>query len=136
MIAVWYDAPTLSDMRALLKAADSLRREYPGGTALLNVIKSGTPMFEQSVRLEAQRLTREGHFSLAVAHLVLVGGLAGAAVRAFLGTVTLVGRPKDPTRVFGAAGDALAWLADHAARGPEAWSRAELDGALSAALAS
>lgn len=135
LVVVWSDAPSLEQLRAMARAAEALRRAHPRGTALLNVIRGGMPSFDDAVRDEARRLTRDGHFDVGVAHVVLIGGLVGAAVRAFLSTIVLLGRPKEPTQVFGEAGAALRWLAGRLAGGGVSWTPNDLAGALDHAMA-
>lgn len=134
-VVVWSDAPTVKQMQQMARAASAHRRAHPRGTAMLNVVRGGTPSFESAVRDEARRLTSDGYFTLAVAHVVLLGGLVGAAVRAFFSTIVLLGRPKEPTHVFGDAGAALGWLADRLATGGERWTRDDLQAALDRAMA-
>lgn len=111
-VAQWRDAPTLGQMRALDRIDVAKRRLVTGGVAFLNVIVEGVPRFTDEVREEAARQTagRSGR-DLAAAHLVLIGGLTGAAVRAFLSTVFLLGRPKFPTKVFSDVAECARWLA-------------------------
>lgn len=133
-VVVWWDAPTVEQLRSLARMAEAHRRDHPRGTAMLNVIRGGMPSFDQKMREEAQRLTRDGHFDLAVAHLVLLGGLVGAAVRAFLSTIVLLGRPKEPTQVFAEEGKALSWLAPQLARGPSLWARDDVQATFDRAM--
>jgi hypothetical protein len=135
LVAVWSDAPTLTQMQSVGRAAAALRRAHPRGAAMLNVVRGGTPSFSNAVREEARRLTSDGHFTLGVAHVVLLGGLVGATVRAFLSTIVLLGRPKEPTQVFGEAGAALGWLEARLATGGEGWTRDDVQAAYDRALA-
>lgn len=134
-VAVWSDAPTVKQMQAMARAAAAHRRAHPRGAALLNVVRGGTPSFDNAVRDEARRLTSDGHFDVGVAHVVLLGGLVGAAVRAFLSTIVLLGRPKEPTQVFGDANAAIGWLASRFANGGERWTRDDVQAALDQAMA-
>lgn len=127
MINAWADAPSLEQLRAFGRSARALSREHAGRTALLNVVLGGTPRFPEAVRDEAVKLTRDsGLGRLGVAHLILVGGLAGAATRAFLSTVVLLGRPRVPNKVFGDSRASAEWLAGVLTTGGAAWTADEI----------
>src|SRR5262245_7592818 len=118
MLVRWCDAPTLAQARAFSRLSYELARAEPRGSALLNVIVRGTPPFTDGVRDEVVRMTSDATlFTLGAAHLVLLSGLASTAVRAFLSTMLLLGRPKNPARVFGDAGSAADWLSERLALG-------------------
>ena len=124
---VWSNAPTVEQMRLFGRVGVAQMRPHPRGTGLLNLIVGGTPSFSEAVRAETVKLVKQpGIFSLGAAHLVLVGGFTGTAVRAFLSTVLLLGRPPCPNKVFGDPETAAAWLAPLLAQGAERWSQAEL----------
>ncbi len=126
VLAAWYDAPTVPQLREFARAGKEIRRTYDQ-LALFNVVLSGKPSFSQEVREETARMTRsESIFNLATAHLVLVEGLAGAATRAFLSTMVLVGRPRTPTKVFADREGAAAWIHGFCREGKERWTREEL----------
>jgi hypothetical protein len=126
-VNVWSNAPTLEQMRVFGRTGVAHARQHPRGTGLINLVVRGTPSFSEPVRAEAVKLVKdEGIFSLGGAHIILIGGLAGTAVRAFMNTAILLGRPRRPNKVFGEAETAVAWLAPLLARGAEPWSRAEL----------
>ncbi|MEO7330833.1 MAG: hypothetical protein ABI193_19825 [Minicystis sp.] len=126
LINVWRDAPTVEQMRAFGSAARSLHRSRGGDGGLINVVVGGTPRFSDGVRDEAVRLTRAPMLPRGVVHLILVNGLAGAAVRAFLSTVVLLGRPRVPTRVYADPDETCAFLAPLLTVGKERWTAAEL----------
>jgi len=125
--AGWFDAPSMDQMRALDRALTSMRRRHKK-LAFVNVIVEGTPRFSKEVSDEASRQTQAGDGTdLASVHLILVGGLVGAAVRAFMGTVILVSRPKSPTKVMSDPKEAARFLALHlGAGGHRPWSEAEV----------
>jgi hypothetical protein len=81
------------------------------------------------VRLNADPTT----FSLGSARVLLLPGLAGVAVRAFLNTVKLLSRPVRPQQVFGNIRDAATWLAPKIGSSQVPWSPEELE-ALAARL--
>jgi hypothetical protein len=124
---VWYDAPTGAQMDTYGQRSKELEARHPGGTALMNLVVSGSPRFSSEVRDKARELTREGIHDAGAAHVILVGGLLASAVRGFFGTMILLGRPPNPTKVFGDVESAAAWLADGLSRvGEERWDAEEL----------
>jgi len=121
-IAVWQSAPRAGQLRALEATGATLRRRYEGGIGLLNVIEGGgLPDFSDEVRQQAVKLTA-GTLYVVAAHLVLVGGMVGAATRAFLSTITLLGRPRAPTRTFDDPAHALAWMTPLLRAGEPSWT--------------
>ena len=126
-VNVWSNAPTLEQMRVFGRTGVAQARQHPRGTGLINLVVRGTPSFSEAVRAEAVKLVKqEALFSLGGAHIILLGGLAGTAVRTFMNTAILLGRPRRPNKVFVEAEPATAWLAPLLARGAEPWSQAEL----------
>lgn len=126
-IAAWYDAPSLEQMHAYGACAKALSQRFGGKTALLNVVVTGVPRFSSEVRDAAAEYTREGAHSVGAAHIILVGGLLGSSVRAFLSTAMLLGRPPNPTKVFGSIETAAFWMARNLTdRSPERWDPNEL----------
>ncbi len=126
-VNVWSDAPTLEQMFVFGRTGAAHARQHPRGTALINLIVSGTPSFTEPVRAEAIKLVKESAiFSLGAAHVILVSGFAGTAVRAFMSTAIMVGRPNRPNKVFGELAPAAAWLAPLLTKGAQPWSSAAL----------
>jgi len=119
-VAIWYDPPTTAHIRVMANTARSLRRAFPKGIALLNVVQGGgVPNFADDMREAVMDLNRGSDDDLGVAHVVLVGGLVGAAT-------TLVSRPKMPTRTFGELDPAAAWLTPLLEARDPTWSAAEV----------
>lgn len=112
LIAVWNDAPTMGQMRALERAGDAHRDELAGDKqAFANIALDGTPNFNDEVRAEAARHSqRSSPWRLATAHVLLFSGMRGIAVRSFLSTMILLGRPKVPTKVFDRIEASGQWL--------------------------
>jgi hypothetical protein len=111
-LASWFGPPEMDHMRALDRTFKQLKRRNEDGVAFVNVVVGGVPRFSQEVRDEAARQTAEiDPRDLATAHLVLVDGLVGSAVRAFMSTTMLIGRPPHPTKVFGDISSTARWLA-------------------------
>lgn len=116
VLATWFDAPTLEQMLRI----EALGKQSGSDLAFCNVIVRGRPVFTEDVRRAAIRMVEEGRFARGAAHLVLAEGLKGAAVRGFLGMVSLVGRARARVRVFGDVPGAAAFLADLAENEPRA----------------
>ncbi len=110
-VAVWREAPTVARMQAVWAATRTLNAVHPERTGFLNLIAAGRPQFSAEVREETAAQSRRGLHRRGVAHVILVPGLLGVSVRAFLSTAILLGRPVNPTRVFGAVDEAAGWLA-------------------------
>lgn len=136
LITVWSDAPDVTQIRAYAKIAPHFCASRPGGTALLNAIIRGTPVFPERVRDETVKVMRmRGVFRSGVAHVITVGGFAGTATRAFLSTAILVGRPKSPSRVFGVPAEGCEWLAARVTTVAEPVTTPELRAAYDEAIA-
>jgi len=128
LVAAWFEAPTLERMREVARIGKALGSETGAGAAFANVIVSGVPRFSDDVREEGIRIARERTFRRGSCHVVLATGLGGAAARAFMSMVLLVGRRAlgaraAPTKVFGDIGEAGAWLA---AILDESWTATEV----------
>jgi hypothetical protein len=135
LVGVWFDAPALEHIGVLSRESHALHARFPR-TAYANVIVRGVPKFTTEVRAAVEQLTRETDpWGRATAHVILLGGLAGSAVRAFLSTTMLVARSKTPTKVFGDTAAAAKWMSGQLAEGAERWTFAELHGLLERARA-
>ncbi len=122
-VAAWRDAPTVAQFRVFEREGRAMTRRYPKGAALFNVVLSGKPDFSSEVRAETARINGLGDiFVLGAAHVILVTGLVGAAVRAYLSTSMLVTRPVTPTKVFGEKRPAAEWLLERLTTSGETWS--------------
>jgi hypothetical protein len=120
LINVWSDAPDVAQMRAYGRVAQQFGAARPRSTALLNAVIRGTPVFPEPVRDEVTKVMRmRGVFRLGAAHLIAVGGLPGTATRAFLSTAILLGRPKNPSKVFSDPREACDWLSARLATATE-----------------
>ena len=126
-VNVWSNAPEIEQLRVFSRVGVAQARQYARGTALLNLVLGGTPSFSEPVRNETIRMMKQTDlFSLGSAHVIVVGGFTGTAVRAFMSTTILISRPRRPNKVFGEPEAAAAWLAPLLARGTEPWSQAKL----------
>jgi hypothetical protein len=123
LVAGWTNSPEADHLRALGDEAQKLARAYPKGSALLNVLIRGTPKFHDRVREEAVKvITEPTNFPLGAGHVIMVDGLAGAAIRAFLSTIMLIGRGHRPRKVFADPREAASWIARNLSFGPETWT--------------
>lgn len=104
----WLDAPTLPQMQMFASHARRVSQQFDG-SFLFNMVIDGTPSFDGRVRDEAAKLTAEGVNRRGAAHVILVGGFRGAAVRAFLGGLLVINKPAIPTKVFADAPSAVAY---------------------------
>lgn len=110
-IGVWADAPKKGQIQTLHHAffdhVGRLRK-----AAYANVILGGTPKFGDFAREEALAMVKDRRLAvLATAHVILIGGFAGAATRAFLSGVTLITSSRGSmARTFGDVPPAAAWL--------------------------
>ncbi|CAN5584433.1 hypothetical protein BH09MYX1_BH09MYX1_54120 [soil metagenome] len=125
-VALWRDAPAIGQVTAVGRVGRGLRLKYQNGTVLTNVIVSGKANFSEEVRDEVARLYEANHYALGACHAVLVGGLAGVATRAFLGTMSLLRRSQTPSRVVGDLDMAARWVHERAIAGGEVWQVAEV----------
>jgi hypothetical protein len=130
LVNVWSSAPTIAQVRAFARAGTAVTRRHPRGAGLINLALRGRASFSEEVREELVKLMKQGLFRLGAAHIVLVGGFTGTAVRAFMSTMILLSRPAVPHKVFGDPKAAAAWLAPLLTGGTEAWSAAEITGLL------
>lgn len=126
MVCAWYDAPDMTQIRQLRRINEVVRNCVGDDDVVYcNVVVSGTPFFPGDVREEITAISRDfGHRGLAQAHLILLEGFAGTAVRAFLSTVNLMSRAQVPMKVFAAREPTEAWLLEklravHPSTGPE-----------------
>lgn len=126
--AIWFDAPRVkTELREMERAGKRVQAQYKQGSALFNVIVSGTPSFSQEVRDEVTRITADDTlFNLASAHVLLVDGLVGSAVRAFLSTALLLSRTKTPNKVFANVKTSAGWVCERLTAGSESWKVEDL----------
>ena len=126
--AGWRNAARAEHIREWHRVGRNVARQHRGTGACIDIIKRGTPIFAEDMRKEAEAMARDPNvFELGVAHVVLMPGLAGTAVRLFIGTIALVARPPAPTKTFGEIPDALDWLGPKLAK--HGWTRADLSAA-------
>jgi hypothetical protein len=120
----WRGTPTAAGVRTWQRLAQRLAAKHPGGTACFDIVVAGTPNMSDDVRRAATDLAGDPNlFTLGVAHVLLMPGLAGTAVRAFISTILLIARAPAPQKVFAATEPAAAWLAPRL----EDWTVRELE---------
>jgi hypothetical protein len=106
----WREAPEVADIRAWHRLGQTMTREH-GKCACIDIVLRGTPRFSDEVRRASEELARDPKiFELGFAHAMLMPGLGGSAVRAFIGTILLVTRPPVPAKVLGDVSAAVEWL--------------------------
>lgn len=125
-LVAWYDAPRLEQVRAIRRIAAPIAKKHTGGTAMFDLIVRGTPSFEEEMRKELKKATEDPWITLGTAHVIVPTGLVGAATRAFLTTMFLIGRLKVPNKVFASPEGAAPWLLERLSLSKEAWSSDEL----------
>ena len=124
-LVAWREAPLAGHIRHWHELGSTIARSHPGTGACLDVVVGGTPSFADDMRKEAVSLASDPQiFELGIAHAIVVPGLVGTAVRAFVSTVILVSRAPAPVKVFSDLPGAVRWLAPRLA--PHGWTEAEL----------
>jgi len=121
-VARWADSPSAHHF-PLLTAA--MRAAADPRAALFNVVdaRGKLPRFDEEVRRAAAEMARAiVPVASGTAHVLLLQGFTGAAVRMFLSTLTLLSRGGAPTTVHSSVAEGAAWLAKHAANGHSAES--------------
>jgi hypothetical protein len=119
-VARWADSPQprhFPIVTAAMRAAAEPR------AALLNVVdaRGKLPRFNDEVRRAAAEMARAlAPISMGTAHVLLLDGFTGAAVRMFLSTLTLLARGGPATTVHSSVAEGAAWLAAHAPSGHSA----------------
>jgi len=121
----WRDAPTANHILEWHRIGREVAKTYPRAGACVDVVLRGTPRFTDDMRRATEKLAADDNvFELGSVHVILLPGLAGTAVRAFIGTVLLVTRSKTPNKVVATIDEAVAWMAPRVA--PTGWTRAAL----------
>ncbi len=129
VVAAWFQEPRVPlELREMERAGKKVSAKNKGTSALFNVIISGKPSFSEEVRNEVNRITAdETLFTAATAHVILVEGFIGSAVRAFLATALVVSRTKTPNKTFGDLETAAKWVKERLdAVKTEGWTEGDL----------
>jgi hypothetical protein len=129
-VTAWFDAPRAAlELREMEKVGKKISAQYKESTALFNVIVSGTPSFNDEVRKEVTRISADDTlYALGSAHVLLVEGFVGSAVRAFLSTALTLARAKTPNKVFADVDGAATWVKGQLEKGPVVWTPGDLVG--------
>ena len=127
----WREAPSVAAIRAWQRLGHTIGKDHPGAGACIDVIVRGTPRFGEDVRRAAEEMARDPKiFGRGIAHVTLIPGLAGTAVRAFIQTILLVARPATPTKVFADVRSATTWMTPRISDvTKQTWTEPELRGA-------
>jgi hypothetical protein len=129
VVAAWLQEPREpKELREMERAGKKAASKYKDATALFNVIISGRPSFSEEVRSEVTRITSDDTiFAAATAHVILVEGFIGSAVRAFIATALVVSRTKTPNKTFGDIDAAVKWVKERLdVAKTEPWTEADL----------
>lgn len=129
-VTVWFDAPRVKlELLEMEKVGRKISSQYKEATALFNVVVSGTPSFNDEVRREVTRISADDTlYALGSAHVLLVQGFVGSAVRAFLSTALTLSRTKTPNKVFGDLDGAASWVKGQLDKSPVVWTPGDLVG--------
>jgi hypothetical protein len=118
LLVAWRDAPTVVQLREFGRIARDFERKKPGRCALWNVVIGGTPSFNDEVRRQLAELMSERFLTLGTAHVILVGGFAGATARALINTAILMSRANYPRRAFDDPRQAALWMSPRLGSSP------------------
>ncbi len=120
----WLDSPEARHFAEVTRAfAYAVDKSGKGGVGLFNVVdaRGKLPRFNDEIRRAAGDMTRAvTPDSAGAAHVILVDGLAGVAVRMFLSTLTLLSRAATPTTIHSSLAEGAAWLGHVLAASPSA----------------
>jgi hypothetical protein len=129
--AVWGGAPNLAQVQAFQRTADVVTKRGGPDQVLVNAVLRGAPNFTEEVRDGFVRIVKNREmYRLGQGHLILLEGMGGTAVRAFLSTVKLLSRNPTPMGVFGKTEEALLWVLDRLRGSRERWTYSDLHDAL------
>jgi hypothetical protein len=127
-VARWADAPAALHF-PLVTAAMRLAARELGRAGLLNVIDAPgkMPRFTEPVRQAGAQMARDiTPLVAATAHVVLLDGFSGAAVRMFLSTLSLLARGGPTATVHATLDAGVDWLAT---RAPGDWTPSRISAA-------
>ncbi len=124
VVPVWSNTPEVAHIRAFGRALAAVHATHGKAFGVFDVVVAGKPNVGDDTRDELLGILKDPRFDGHVAaHVVLIPGFQGAAVRAFLSTVSLVSRMRTVSKFFGEVREAAAWIAPHLSQGGrEAWS--------------
>src|SRR5690606_3184218 len=99
-VAAWWNPPARPQIRALSRIKEAQHERYDDRAVLANLVVASERRLPSELREAAAMLADHGDSGAAAAHVVLVRGLPGAAIRTFFNTARLLARPRVPTRVL------------------------------------
>jgi len=128
LVASWYAAPTVAQMRCIGEQFLKLSRSFGNDVGFANlIIRARVEQSTKEAREEALLLLKRFRENRCFAHVVFETGLTGALVKTVLRTIGMAGPNRGSVRVFGSTLDAAGWIASkltgHADR---AWSSSEV----------
>ncbi len=127
LVAEWFGMMDIAHVRAMHREMKGIAGRYPRQLGMFNVIAAGKPNFPEDVRgALTQLLADKDLHGCGAAHVILLDGMAGVAVRAFISTVVLLGRPPTPQRIFAGPSAAAAWFAPQLSAGGQAWTAEDI----------
>ena len=119
----WLDSPAARHFPEVTSAFAHAVDGSGQGVGLFNVVdaRGKLPRFTDEIRRAAGDMTRAvTPASAGAAHVILLDGLSGVAVRMFLSTLTLLSRGTTPTTIHSSLDEGVAWLARVLAANPSA----------------
>ena len=122
-VAWWREAPTLEQVAQM---DENIDRSAP--FVFVNIVLRGTPHFGDTLRVAVQELCENEANRTGLAHVVLMKGLAGSAVRMFLHGAS---RHCENQVVLSSLSDAVPWIVERLAACDELWTEGEVLAALS-----
>lgn len=133
-VAAWWNPPARPQIQALSRASQAQRERYGDRAALANLVVDSDPRLPSELREAAALIAEHGDSGAAAAHVVLVRGLPGVAIRTFFNTMRLLGRPRVPTRVFDDREEAARWLAGTLRPSDASWTARKVSAVFDLAL--
>lgn len=117
LVGVWDGAVSLASVNIWRQKVSALVAARPGETVYLSYERSGFQMPSDGVRKVITDTLRAIDGNLAACAVVLPGsGFASAAVRALVGGLVMVARPKTPLRCLPTIDAAHSWVVQVAPR--------------------
>lgn len=112
----WFESPGVQQFDAVLRATQKPAER--GRLALLNVADAHgkLPQLSTSEREAAKRMSVGLRYvTKAVAHVVLIDGFVGVAVRMIISTIVMARRSGSPNKIFHSFDEAQRWLTPYVA---------------------
>jgi hypothetical protein len=110
-LAIWHAAPDMVGVRRIGLALERHAKRHPEGFAIVVVIEPGArPPGAEARALMARDLKKHESFTKCMAIVLEGEGFAIAAIRAVLGTLSLMSKQSAPTHIFPTTDACIAWL--------------------------